>query len=157
MIYKHKSPRTETLPLPTRSILSEILTADQLAGAIALAAQSTNCVIGEHVAAPRWPIQPLHLESVEAAIDFLVPPLDLPQFAHALDHHLMGLCPAYATHRYGGSLQLPLIQSVPAGTVHQWRHIWKKSHRTSLGWSCSRDILDGVLHQSQIGWRELDA
>lgn len=139
------------------AILPDILSAEQMAIAILRASESTGCVIGEHVAAPRLPADKHCREAVETAIDFLVPPHDLALFAQAMDHHLMSLCPAYATGRYGGLLEMPLVRLVPAGTVHQWRHIWKKSQRCPLGWSTTRDSLDGVLHQQQVGWRELDA
>lgn len=158
MVFNDSTPLRNEHPFhAVGSILPDILSAEHMAIAIRRASESTGCVIGEHVAAPRPATGQYCREAVEAAIDFLVPPRDLSLFAQAMDHHLMSLCPAYATHRYGGLLDMPLVRRVPAGTVHQWRHIWKKSQRCPLGWSTTRDSLDGVLHQEQVGWRELDA
>jgi len=62
----------------------------------------------------------------------------------------------YAAARHRGAVLPPSVRPVAMGAFHQWRVAWRRHQATPTDgrWSQARELIDGVLRQSTIGWRE---
>ncbi len=94
---------------------------------------------------------------IEAAVEFFVPPADIAQFAAALDAQLRKISASYAAGRESGQFAAAVVRPVPPGAFHQWRVAWRRDEEWLRGgrWSADRLLLDAILRQSEVGWREL--
>jgi hypothetical protein len=144
------------LPVAVPSIpLSDLADGRQIDDAIDYAARVCKATVSEFLAAPACPDAGPTLR-IEFAVEFFVPPADDAAFARELDRALIRRSMSYAGARRSGSVGPLLVTPVPSGAFHQWRFAWNVSSRVQRDhrWSADRGLLDGLLRQASIGWRE---
>jgi hypothetical protein len=136
--------------------LASWLDANTLDLAIDLASRQSHAVTAAYAASPADHVGRFACIAVQVAAEFHVPPLALEQFRMELDRYLSGQCRQYAAARREGDLAAPLVWSVPAGTFHQWRLVWSHSleAQQERRWSRDESLVEGILQQARVGWRE---
>jgi hypothetical protein len=94
---------------------------------------------------------------VEVVVEFLVPPASVEAFARALEAGLRRGSRGYAAARASGAVGPVRVRAVPPGAFHQWRVAWGRgdAELAAARWSDDRDVVEGVLRQAHVGWREL--
>lgn len=135
----------------TSSVFETLLTVPVLDAAMAAAAKRTGSTVAVFAAGPA-----ADGASLQVAAEFVVPPVSLGAFAEELDAELSGWAPYRAAR--AGLLGAVDVKPLPAGTFHQWRHIWGRSGRflADSRLRADRQLLDGVIRQGEVGWRELN-
>ena len=136
--------------------LGGMFTPQQLDAAIDRAGRRSEGVIAWFLAAPANSAGDPASAALELLVEFFVPPHLIESFAAALDSALMRASQEYARARRMGLFGAPVIRVVHAGTFHQWRIVFRKTDEAlrTARWSPDRQVLDSVLHQSQVGWSE---
>jgi len=147
-------PLEKIMVAPRTADLADYFTVNDLDRAVDQAAQAVRAVVAEFAAVTA--IATDGRPAVELAVEFFVPPATVEFFAAQLDEVLMALSVGYATARHRGAVLPPSVRPVAMGAFHQWRVAWRRNESTILDgrWSKARDLIDGVLRQSMIGWRE---
>lgn len=158
-------PRPETMPAilakGAGDRLSDLFSAEQLDAAMDRAARACSAAVAVFAAAPVdcWGdgTGSEGVAAVEFVIEFFVPPTSLEQFHRELEAQLLLVSPRYVTGRYRGEFGPCAVHTISAGTFHQYRVICRNSaaEQREGRWSRDRMFLDGILHQSRTGWREL--
>jgi hypothetical protein len=94
--------------------------------------------------------------AIELAVEFFVPPISTPEFAHELDRALMRRSMPYSAARRANAIDPIRLAVVPPGTFHQWRAGWRisLSFQQERRWSLDRSLIDTLLRQAETGWRE---
>ena len=161
----HSVSRGEVVPpIAAKSAvdrLAELFTAEQLDAAIDRAARGSSSAVAVFAAAPVdcWGdgIGTEGVAAIEFVVEFFVPPASLDLFHRELEAQLLILSPRYVTGRYRGEFGPCALHSISAGIFHQYRVTCRASSddQRDSRWSRDRLLLDGVLHQSRTGWREL--
>ena len=142
---------------------------EQLDKAVDKAAQISQAIVAQFAAAPTMighaSATLNHLgasivtgvPALEIAVEFFVPPCAAETFRHELEGQLQRKCPPYAAARSHGELGPVIVRTVPSGSFHQWRIVWRTSSESQRAqrWAVDRGMIDGLLHQAQHGWREM--
>jgi hypothetical protein len=136
--------------------LLQLFSATDLDAALDAAARKSSAVVAEFTAT----VANAEIDApiaVEAAVEFLIPPESIALFAAEFDDQLMRRSLGYAAGRHRGDLGPAVVQVVGAGAFHQWRVAGRRSERLhdQTTWCLTREYLEGVMHQSQKGWREI--
>jgi hypothetical protein len=140
-------------PSPTRSDFADLRQIDE---AVDYAARVSKAAVSEFLASPARPDKSPSPAVIELAVEFFVPPGDADAFARELDRALTRRSPAYAAARRAGGVGPMRVTVIPPGAFHQWRSAWNVSPRAQHDhrWSADRQLLDGLLRQALVGWRE---
>ena len=130
----------------------------QIDEAMDFAARMTRATVGEFVAAPGRG-GPGELPGIEAAVEFFVPPHSTQAFTLELDRALVRRSMQYNAARRGEQVGAIHLHVMPPGTFAQWRSTFNRCAGSTreARWGSSRELLDGILMQARIGWRELIA
>jgi len=132
--------------------LADYFTAADLDRAVDQSAQTVRAVVAEFAAVTT--VAADGRPALELAVEFFVPPAAAELFTAALDDFLMHRSLGYAAARHRGEVLPPSVRPVSMGAFHQWRIAWRRNETPGSRWSNARDLFDGVLRQSVIGWRE---
>ena len=137
--------------------LRSAFTAEQLDVAIDRAARSARGTVALFAAAPLdcWDEREGQA-AIELVVEFFVPPA-LGHFHRELEAQLLAVSPSYVLGRHQGDFMACILHSIGAGTFHQHRigeGISAEAQRAGR-WSVDRGMVEEVLHQSRVGWREV--
>ena len=141
--------------------LAQMFTPEQLDAAMDRAARCPRATVAVFAAAPieGWADQDAAegFAAIEFVVEFFVPPASLELFHRELEGQLLRLSPRYTLGRYRGEFATCGLHAIAAGTFHQYRITCRTSaaDQRDSRWSPDRLLLDGILHQSRTGWREL--
>lgn len=143
----------------TAARLAGLFTPQQLDAAIDRAGRRSEGVIAWFLGAPmnRPGNAGGHASAgIEFVVEFFVPPQLIERFAAELETALLRASGEYALGRRVGLLAAPVIRVVQSGTFHQWRIAFRETDEAirTARWSADRELLESVLHQSQVGWSE---
>jgi hypothetical protein len=127
----------------------------QLDQAVDYAARVSHAAVGEFLAAPADITGPA-CPAIEIAVEFFVPPTSAEQFADELERAMVRRSLHYSAARRSGLAGPLQLQVLPAGAFHQWRKAWTidATAQHNRRWAADRQLLDGILRQARIGWRE---
>lgn len=159
---QYSQPNAESRLIPPRTLappppLWTVGEQRQLDEAVDYAARVCRGPVSEFVAAP-VPGEPA--AGIEVAVEFFVPPADVARFGEELDRAMVRRSLGYSAARRGGRARAVRVTVLPPSAFHQWRAASRIDARGTAGarrvrWSEDRRVIDEVLHQTRIGWREL--
>jgi hypothetical protein len=136
--------------------LAGTFTAEQLDMAMDIAARASEAVVSIFAAAPLDCWEKNESVAIEFAVEFMVPPSSLDLFHRGLEAQLHRISPRYLTGRYRGEISLSVLRCIPGGAFHQHRIICGSTadDQRDARWSPDRGLVDEIVHQAQIGWRD---
>jgi len=139
-----------------RDRLAELFEVEQLDVAMDRAARCAQATVAVFAAAPLDRSNETESAAIELAIEFFVPPASLELFNRELEAQLLRLNPKYVAGRNRGDFGPCVLRNIPFGAFHQHRVAWRftADQQRQARWSKDRALLDEVLHQARVGWRD---
>jgi hypothetical protein len=103
------------------SAFGEHLISEEVERAVALAAEATHATVAEFHVGPVFPAEPTARGRHRYLVEFVQAPVDVGQFAEALDAALGRMNEDYAAHRAGDlTIRAPEVVPVPRGAFAEW-------------------------------------